>query len=59
MADEILGGSIGAGLFVASGGALQSGGPGSLVICYAIIGVMILCTVEVQRPDTIADALAN
>lgn len=47
-ADEMIGGSIGAGLFVASGGALQSGGPASLLIGYIIIGVMILCTVEVN-----------
>lgn len=36
-----IGGSIGAGLFVGSGGALASGGPASLVIDFAIIGVMI------------------
>lgn len=35
------GGSIGAGLFVGSGGALQRGGPASLLIDFAIIGVMI------------------
>lgn len=28
-----IGGSIGAGLFVGSGGALSTGGPGSLVCC--------------------------
>jgi amino acid transporter len=40
------GGSIGAGLFVGSGGALQSGGPASLLIGFGIIGVMMLCTVQ-------------
>jgi yeast amino acid transporter len=40
-----IGGSIGAGLFVGSGGALASGGPASLVIGYIIIGVMLLFTV--------------
>jgi amino acid permease len=40
-----IGGSIGAGLFVGSGGALYSGGPASLVIDYIIIGVMLLFTV--------------
>jgi len=42
----ILGGAIGAGLFVGSGSALQSGGPASLVICYIIVGVMLLFTCQ-------------
>ncbi|OAP56021.1 hypothetical protein AYL99_10173 [Fonsecaea erecta] len=41
-----IGGSIGAGLFVGSGSALQSGGPASLVIGFIIIGIMLLCTVQ-------------
>lgn len=36
-----IGGSIGAGLFVGTGGALATGGPASLVIDYLIIGVMM------------------
>ena len=36
-----IGGSIGAGFFVASGNALRTGGPGSLIICFAIIGIMM------------------
>ena len=40
-----IGGSIGAGLFVGSGGALYSGGPASLVIGYIVIGIMLLFTV--------------
>ncbi|EEP81481.1 amino-acid permease inda1 [Uncinocarpus reesii 1704] len=36
-----IGGSIGAGFFVGSGGALSKGGPASVVIDFAIIGVMI------------------
>lgn len=35
------GGSIGAGFFVGSGGALAKGGPGSLLIDFAIIGIMM------------------
>lgn len=35
-----IGGSIGAGLFVGSGSALAKGGPASLVIDFAIIGVV-------------------
>jgi amino acid permease len=41
-----IGGSIGAGLFVGSGSALTSGGPGSLVIDFIIIGFMLLLTVN-------------
>lgn len=41
-----IGGSIGAGLFVGSGSALNSGGPGSLVIDFIIIGFMLLLTVN-------------
>jgi amino acid transporter len=41
-----IGGSIGAGLFVGSGSALSSGGPGSLVIDFIITGIMLLLTVN-------------
>ncbi|KAF2716029.1 amino acid permease [Polychaeton citri CBS 116435] len=41
-----IGGAIGSGLFVGVGGALSSGGPASVVICFIIIGVMMLCTVQ-------------
>ncbi|CAN8096980.1 unnamed protein product [Discula destructiva] len=41
-----IGGAIGAGLFVGSGSALQAGGPASLVICYMIIGIMLLFTCQ-------------
>jgi amino acid transporter len=41
-----IGGSIGAGLFVGSGGALAKGGPGNLIIDFLIIGVMLLLTVN-------------
>ncbi|KAL8678888.1 MAG: hypothetical protein Q9186_004782 [Xanthomendoza sp. 1 TL-2023] len=40
------GGSIGAGLFVGSGGALHNGGPASLLLGFIIIGVMLLFTVQ-------------
>ncbi|KAK3394125.1 amino acid permease-domain-containing protein [Podospora didyma] len=41
-----IGGSIGTGLFVASGKSLNAGGPASLLIAYAFIGVMLYCTVQ-------------
>lgn len=41
-----IGGSIGTGLFVASGKALATGGPASLIICFALIGIMLFCTVQ-------------
>ncbi|KAK1961890.1 amino acid permease [Colletotrichum sublineola] len=36
-----IGGSIGAGFFVGSGSALAAGGPGSLLLDFSIIGVMM------------------
>ncbi|KAL1839508.1 hypothetical protein VTJ49DRAFT_1446 [Mycothermus thermophilus] len=39
-------GSIGTGLFVTSGRALSQGGPASLLLAYAIVGVMLWCTVQ-------------
>lgn len=36
-------GSIGAGLLLASGGALQRGGPGSLVVAFSLVGVTVWC----------------
>ncbi|KAJ9154974.1 Amino-acid permease inda1 [Pleurostoma richardsiae] len=41
-----IGGAIGAGLFVGSGSALNAGGPGSLLVCYLIVGVMLLFTCQ-------------
>jgi lysine-specific permease len=36
-----LGGSIGTGLFLASGGAIHSAGPGGAILAYIIIGLMV------------------
>lgn len=41
-----IGGAIGAGLFIGSGGALYNGGPASLIIGYLVIGVMLLFTMQ-------------
>ncbi|KAK4101118.1 hypothetical protein N658DRAFT_507427 [Parathielavia hyrcaniae] len=40
-----IGGSIGAGFFVGSGRALNNGGPGTLLIDFLIIGIMMFNTV--------------
>ncbi|KAL8730448.1 MAG: hypothetical protein Q9166_004086 [cf. Caloplaca sp. 2 TL-2023] len=41
-----IGGSIGTGLFVGSGKALQQGGPASLLIAFSLIGGMLFTTVQ-------------
>ncbi|RGP64286.1 amino-acid permease inda1 [Fusarium sporotrichioides] len=41
-----IGGSIGAGFFVGSGGAFTKGGPGSVLICFMIAGIMIFNVVH-------------
>ncbi|MCJ1458824.1 hypothetical protein MMC28_009198 [Mycoblastus sanguinarius] len=41
-----IGGSIGAGLFVGSGSAFNAGGPGSVLIGFMIVGMMLLFTVQ-------------
>ncbi|KAI1489046.1 amino acid permease [Biscogniauxia mediterranea] len=41
-----IGGSIGTGLFVASGRALETGGPASILLAYLFVGFMLYCTVQ-------------
>ncbi|KAI9690512.1 MAG: hypothetical protein M1822_009475 [Bathelium mastoideum] len=41
-----VGGAIGAGLFVGTGSALETGGPAGLLIGYIIVGFMLLCTIQ-------------
>jgi Amino acid permease len=41
-----IGGSIGCGLFIASGAALKTGGPGAVILDFCIIGLMMFCTVN-------------
>jgi len=41
-----IGGSIGTGLFVASGRTLSQGGPASVLLAYLFIGIMLYCTVQ-------------
>ncbi|KAL9130491.1 MAG: hypothetical protein Q9175_007007 [Cornicularia normoerica] len=41
-----IGGSIGAGLFVGTGQSFNNGGPGSVLIGFMIIGLMLLFTVQ-------------
>lgn len=41
-----IGGSIGTGLFVGSGGSLSTGGPASLLIGFLLVGTMLFCTIQ-------------
>ena len=41
-----IGGAIGAGLFIGSGAALATGGPGAVVLDFALIGFMLFCTIN-------------
>ena len=41
-----IGGSIGTGLFIGTGRALATGGPGSILIAYVLVGIMIFMTVQ-------------
>ncbi|CAI5759951.1 unnamed protein product [Candida verbasci] len=41
-----LGGSIGTGLLIGSGGALAKGGPASLLISYGLVGTMVFCVIH-------------
>lgn len=46
-----IGGSIGAGLFVGSGGALRTGGPAALLICFSIIGIVSEALLSIQKSN--------
>ncbi|KAL5353608.1 histidine permease [Pseudogymnoascus australis] len=41
-----IGGSVGTGLFVASGRMLHEGGPASVLIAFSLIGCLLFCTVH-------------
>ena len=41
-----LGGSIGTGLLIGSGGALRSGGPAALIIAWGLVGTMVFAMVH-------------
>ena len=41
-----IGGAIGAGLFIGSGKALATGGPGAVILDFALIGMMLFCTIN-------------
>ncbi|MDN5605655.1 MAG: amino acid permease, partial [Kocuria sp.] len=41
-----IGGAIGTGLFLASGGTIASAGPGGALAAYAVIGIMVLLLMQ-------------
>lgn len=41
-----IGGAIGAGLFIGSGKALATGGPGAVILDFSLVGFMLFCTVN-------------
>lgn len=41
-----IGGSIGTGLFISSGSALNTGGPASVLLAYLTIGAMLYCVMQ-------------
>ncbi|KAK4230538.1 amino acid permease-domain-containing protein [Podospora fimiseda] len=54
-----IGGSIGAGLFVASGQSLTCGGPASVLLAYAFVGVMLYCTIQALGELAVAFPVAG
>jgi yeast amino acid transporter len=42
-----VGGSIGTGLFVGSGAALHSGGPGGVIVAWILMGIMLINVTQV------------
>ncbi|KAK0748220.1 amino acid permease-domain-containing protein [Apiosordaria backusii] len=54
-----IGGSIGAGLFVASGSTLTAGGPASMILAYTFIGGMLYCTMQALCELTVAFPVAG
>lgn len=45
---RVSGGSIGTGLFVGSGSALQRGGPAGVLIAWILIGIMLINVTQVR-----------
>lgn len=54
-----IGGSVGTGLFVASGKSLSEGGPASLLIAYTFIGFMLYCTMHALGELAVAFPVAG
>ncbi|EAA35042.3 general amino-acid permease GAP1 [Neurospora crassa] len=54
-----IGGSVGSGLFVASGKCLYLGGPASLIIAYGFVGVMLWCTIQALGELAVAFPVAG
>ena len=44
-----IGGAIGTGLFLASGGTVQQAGPGGALVAYILIGIMVYFLMKIGR----------
>src|SRR5699024_2293660 len=44
-----IGGAIGTGLFLASGGTIAQAGPGGALAAYVVIGILVLCAMHSLR----------
>ncbi|KAJ4359072.1 histidine permease [Neurospora sp. IMI 360204] len=54
-----IGGSVGTGLFVASGKCLFLGGPAALIIAYGFVGIMLWCTIQALGELAVAFPVAG
>ncbi|POS85487.1 hypothetical protein EPUL_002459, partial [Erysiphe pulchra] len=54
-----IGGSIGTGLFIESGPALATGGPGSLLIAFLLLSVVLFCVMQALGEMAVAFPIAG
>ncbi|KAG6836723.1 hypothetical protein H0H93_004386 [Arthromyces matolae] len=50
-----VGGSIGTGLFVGSGAALNVGGPAGVIICWILMGIMLINVTQANRTQALGE----
>ncbi|KHJ35372.1 putative amino acid permease [Erysiphe necator] len=54
-----IGGSIGTGLFIVSGTALATGGPGSLLIAFILLSIVLFCVMQALGEMAVAFPVAG